>query len=100
MIHEMNLHEDPFLLINAGYKTIEMRLYDEKRKKINVGDIIEFTNNKTLEKIIDLENKKEIIVIRPTKNLKIKRIERNTDKLQEMYDLGVSDCKKLLPNIK
>ena len=32
--------------------------------------------------------------------VKIKRIERNTDKLQEMYDLGVSDCQKLLPNIK
>lgn len=56
--------------------------------------------NATIEKIIDLENKKEIIVIRPTQDLKIKRIERNIDKLQEMYDLGVSDCKKLLPNIK
>lgn len=56
--------------------------------------------NETIEKIIDLENKKEIIVIRPTKDLKIKRIERNIDKLQEMYNLGVSDCKKLLPNIK
>lgn len=56
--------------------------------------------NDTIEKIIDLEKKKEIIVIRPTQDLKIKRIERNVDKLQEMYDLGVSDCKKLLPNIK
>lgn len=56
--------------------------------------------NETIEKIIDLENKKEIIVIRPTKDLKIKRIERNEEKLQEMYDLGVSDCKKLLPRIK
>lgn len=56
--------------------------------------------NDTIEKIIDLEKKKEIIVIRPTQDLKIKRIERNIDKLQEMYDLGVSDCKKLLPNIK
>ena len=56
--------------------------------------------NDTIEKIIDLENKKEIIVVRPTKDLKIKRIGRNTDKLQEMYDLGVSDCKELLPNIK
>lgn len=56
--------------------------------------------NDTIEKIIDLENKKEIIVIRPSKDLKIKRIERNTKKLQDMYDLGVSDCKKLLPKIK
>ena len=56
--------------------------------------------NETIEKIIDLENKKEIIVIRPTKDLKIKRIERDVNKLQEMYNLGVSDCKKLLPKIK
>lgn len=63
MIHEMNLHEDPFILINAGYKTIEMRLYDEKRKKISVGDIIEFTNNKTLEKI-----KAEVVALFTFKN--------------------------------
>lgn len=56
--------------------------------------------NETIDKIIDSENKKEIIVIRPTKDLKIKRIERNVDKLQAMYDLGVSDCKKSLPKIK
>lgn len=56
--------------------------------------------NEAIEKIIAEENKKEIIVIRPTKDLKIKRIERNVDKLQGMYDLGVSDCKKLLPKIK
>ena len=47
-----------------------------------------------------MENKKEIFVIRPSKDLHLKRIERDETKLQEMYDLGVSDCKKLLPNIK
>ena len=34
-------------MIKKGIKTIEMRLYDEKRKKIKVGDTIVFTNNKT-----------------------------------------------------
>lgn len=47
--------------------------------------------NKTLDIIIDKENKKEIFVFRPSKDLKIKRIEKNPEKLQEMYDLGIED---------
>ena len=38
----MNLHKAPFQMIKSGAKTIELRLYDEKRKKIKAGDIIEF----------------------------------------------------------
>lgn len=30
-----------------GNKDIEMRLYDEKRQLINIGDIITFTNKET-----------------------------------------------------
>lgn len=56
--------------------------------------------NETVEKIIDMEDKKEIFVIRPSKDLKIKRIEKDVDKLQAMYDLGVSDCKKQLEDLK
>ena len=56
--------------------------------------------NDTVEKIIDMENKKEIFVIRPTKKVEIKRIERNPEKLQEMYDLGISDCKAKLEKLK
>lgn len=49
--HELRLNDDPFNKIKSGSKTIEMRLYDEKRKKINENDIIEFTNRSTNEKI-------------------------------------------------
>lgn len=49
MIYKMNLQDGPFEAINNGTKTIEMRLYDEKRQKINVGDIIEFDNDNTSE---------------------------------------------------
>lgn len=45
-IHSMNLQDRPFKLIADGTKTIEMRLYDEKRRLINKGDIIEFNNDK------------------------------------------------------
>lgn len=56
--------------------------------------------NETVEKIIDLENKKEIFVIRPSRKVDIKRIEKDENKLQEMYELGVDDCKKKLSKLK
>ncbi len=56
--------------------------------------------NETVDKIIDLENKKEIFVIRPSRKVKIKRIERDEDKLQEMYDLGREDCKNKVESLR
>lgn len=49
MLHKMNLQPGPYRRIKDRTKIIEMRLYDEKRQKINIGDIIEFTNNSTKE---------------------------------------------------
>ncbi len=51
MIHEMKLNNRPFKSIKNGTKTIELRLYDEKRQLLKVDDLIEFTNRETLEKI-------------------------------------------------
>ena len=42
MIHQMKLLEDPFDRIKNGIKTIEFRLFDEKRRLIKIGDKIEF----------------------------------------------------------
>ena len=47
----MTLAPSPFKAISSGRKTIEMRLYDEKRSKIKVGDEIEFENIDTHQKI-------------------------------------------------
>ena len=49
MLHKMKLHPEPFLQIKSGIKTIELRLYDEKRKLIQIGDTIEFSNISTGE---------------------------------------------------
>ena len=38
----MNLQKEPFEMIKNGNKIYELRLFDEKRKKIKVGDEIEF----------------------------------------------------------
>lgn len=51
MIHKMNLDFEPFKLIKDGTKTVELRLNDKKRQLINIGDLIEFTNRDTLEKM-------------------------------------------------
>ena len=40
----MNLNPQPFSMIADGHKTIELRLLDEKRQKIAVGDTLIFTN--------------------------------------------------------
>lgn len=44
MTHQMNLRPQPFDMIASGAKTIELRLNDEKRKLIQIGDKILFTN--------------------------------------------------------
>ncbi len=44
MNHQMNLHPGPFAMIQSGRKTIELRLYDEKRQQIQPGDTIQFTS--------------------------------------------------------
>jgi ASC-1-like (ASCH) protein len=39
----MKLFQSPFEKIKSGRKTIEIRLFDEKRQALNLGDIIEFS---------------------------------------------------------
>ena len=43
MLHNMKLKAVPFEQISGGRKTIELRLNDEKRQAVQVGDFIEFT---------------------------------------------------------
>ena len=50
MKQKMNLCPEPFEMIRTGQKTIELRLNDEKRQKIQIGDTIEFSQTETREK--------------------------------------------------
>ena len=57
MKHEMGLQSKYFDYIKNGTKRIELRLFDEKRRRINIGDTIEFTNpdgEKLLVKVVGL----------------------------------------------
>lgn len=42
MTHTLNLSPSPFDMIQSGRKTIELRLWDEKRSQIQVGDTLVF----------------------------------------------------------
>ncbi len=57
MLHKMKLNKTPFEEIKNATKTVEFRLYDEKRKQIKVGDQIEFS------KLPDLQEKLIVNVI-------------------------------------
>ncbi len=59
MLHKMKLNQEPFEKIKNGTKTVEFRLYDEKRRTVQIGDEIEFSKlpelqEKLLVKVIDL----------------------------------------------
>ena len=47
MIHKMKLNKEPYELIKKGIKKIELRLNDDKRKKIKAGDTLLFINIET-----------------------------------------------------
>ena len=73
------------------------RKYSNLAKAVNHRYIM---YNETLDYIKELEENGKIVVIRPSKNLKLKRVENNPDRLQDMYDLGVNDFKAKLKDIK
>lgn len=67
MQHTMNLRPIPFGKIKDGTKTIELRLYDEKRRKIAKGDTICFINTENSEKLS--VTVKELFIYRSFKEL-------------------------------
>ena len=56
--------------------------------------------NMTIDLIKKLEKKGEIFVIRPSKTVDVKTIERDREKLKAAHRLGVSDCRKQLERLK
>lgn len=55
--------------------------------------------NRELDEIRRMEKAGEILVIRPSRLVKIKRTEHNPERIQEMYDLGQQDGLKALGNV-
>ena len=96
MLHKMKLLEDPFNRIKNGTKDIEFRLYDEKRKQIKVGDMIEFSllpdlYEKILVEVVELYRAntfKELFT-----NLKMNELEIE-NKLNHIYEIYSKEQEK------
>ena len=81
--------------LNFLYKLVYRKYPNLVERLINMGKDYEIV----LKKIKDLENKNKIFVIRPPKVLKIGRLEKNEDKIQNVYDIGLSAGKKEINNL-
>lgn len=56
--------------------------------------------NQTLDYIKELEDNKQILVIRPSKLIKISRMETNPEIIKQMYELGRSDGLNMLAKVR
>lgn len=79
-------------MINLKYHKYPNLINTMKQRYINY--------NNTLEQIIDMENKKEIFVIRPPQRINIPITSKDTTKIQEVYNMGISECIKNISLLK
>ncbi|KAJ51835.1 putative patatin/cPLA2 family phospholipase [Clostridium tetanomorphum] len=75
-------------------KRLLRRIYSRYDGLINAIENRYNGYNNTLDYIDKLEKENKAIVIRPKENLKISRIERNTEKLEALYKVGYEDGKR------
>lgn len=92
LTRDINYRKKPFSKLLAGtllrkYPKIAARMLKRHEKY-----------NKSVEELIKLEKKGKVIVVRPSQAIKVSKLEKNPEKLQEVYDLGVSDCEKYFGN--
>ena len=77
------------------YKLVYRKYPNLVERLINMGKDYEVV----LKKIKDLENENKIFVIRPPEVLKIGRLEKNEEKIQNVYDIGLNTGKKEIDNL-
>ena len=53
--HQLQLATVPFDAITSGVKTVESRLYDEKRQTIQIGDTVIFTNRENTDQTVSVK---------------------------------------------
>ncbi|MBR1925760.1 MAG: ASCH domain-containing protein [Clostridia bacterium] len=90
MIHEMKLREIYFNMIKNGSKIYEVRLNDEKRRLIDVGDTIIFKKEPLLKEelvtkvkdIVYFKNFEELV-----NTLPLEKIGFKTESKQEVEDI-------------
>lgn len=90
----------------AGYRKKKSPSFMAEKRYKDYPKLVEAINsrylhyNATLDKIKQLEESKEIFVIRPSKKIKMSRMEKDPAKIEEMYNLGVTDTNNIINNLK
>ena len=82
---------------NQSLAKIKYRKYPEFIKTIENRYLM---YNEEIDRIENLEKENKIFVIRPSRKVDIKRIEKNKDRIQEMYDLGINDTEKKINKLR
>ncbi len=82
---------------NYGYMKLWYRKYPKiyeamSNRHINYNENVEF--------IIDEEKKGNIFVMRPSELIKVGRLDKNVDHINDMYNLGIKDTENRLKDIK
>ena len=75
-------------------------IYKKYPKFVKTANNIYIHYNETLDLIRKYENEGKIIALRPSEKIKMRRVEKNLNKLQAIYDVGVKDCNNNLSRIK
>ncbi len=84
---------------SGSYKVME-KMYSEYPEFVEANRFRHETYNQTLQYIDYCEKQGEVLVIRPTRDLKMGRLEKNVKKLKYIYRLGRRDAKAKLEEIK
>lgn len=79
---------------------IHKMFYKKYPEFIKVSSSRYKTYNESVEKLIELEEKGEVFVIRPSEPISIGRLEKDPQKLQSVYELGFNDAKKNIEKLK
>lgn len=79
-------------MLEIKYKNYPNFIKTNKERYINY--------NNTIERIIDMENKKEIFVIRPPKKINLSLFNPKEEEIQEVYNMGINECTKNISLLK
>lgn len=77
-----------------GRKRLLKRFYSGYDNLITAIEDRSKIYNRTLDYIEKLEKENKVFVLRPANDIKVRRIEKNTDKLEKLYQIGYEDARK------
>lgn len=75
-------------------------VYKKYPEFVKTANSVYLKYNDTLDLIRKYEDEGKILVFRPSEKVKMRRVEKNLNKLQAIYDVGVKDCNENLEKIK